>query len=130
MAFQLSIVEAKQSFFPKPAEEDGVPIIDKETGEQKIAFIPGPYRITLNDGQWISVTKRNKVQRFSVNSPGAPIMDYFGRDSGKREKDRIIFNANTWDKFVSAYAHCPALPQLALDGIVQADAELAMRRAA
>jgi len=143
--FQLAIKGAKRNFFPVPRKDKktGEIVIDKETGLPKIDMIPGSYSISFNDGHRASVTRAKvktgekddkgrdiykKIDKISVSRPGAPITNCFGRDTGKNEPEIKVLDAAGWKKFTKAYNHC-GMPQLVLEGMEQADEELAERRA-
>lgn len=141
--FQLQVVEAKRYFIPATKRnKNGEIVIDKETGKPAIATIPGPYRITFNDGHWVNVTMARikvgtdengktiygKEQKFSVNAPGAPMVDRLGRTTGQYPDKQISAPMN-WDGFQREYGRCK-MPELVMLGIQAADAEIAARRAA
>jgi len=128
---KLTITEAKRHFFPVADidKKTGKQKIDKETGQPKTAMVPGGYRITLSDGQWVSVTTNKGITKFSLNKPGSMIMDWANRPTGEREKPTQPFPAASWERFCEAYERA-GLPELVLAGMEQADEELEQRRAA
>ncbi len=144
----LTIVEAKRNWFPvvKHNKKTGQPVIDPDTGEQCVSMVPGGYRITLSDGNWVSVTKgkvktgtiineKNQevdvfesVNKFSLNSPATPILDYAGQKIGEN-KQKQLFPADTWERFCKEYNRC-GIPALVEQGMAQADEEMKQSRAA
>jgi len=119
----LEIVEAKRVWFPVVCKDkNGQPLRDKDTGEIKTRMCPGGYKITLSDGQWVSVTSRNGEAKFSLNAPGTPIMDCLRRIVGYG-KNKQVWPASNWAAFVREYGRC-GLPQLVQQGMEQADEEL------
>ncbi len=120
----LEIVEAKRVWFPVVCKDkSGQPIRDKDTGEVRTRMCPGGYKITLSDGQWVSVTSRNGEAKFSLNCPGTPIMDCLRRVIG-RGKNKQVWPASNWKQFCAEYNRC-GLPALVTKGMEMADEELA-----
>ncbi len=125
----LQIVEAKRHLFP-------VTKLNKK-GEEKTSWVPGSYGITLSDGHYVCVVNRTvkigdefgKEKFVSVKAPKTPTHDTLGRIIGEEEKRKMTFPSSSWKTFVEEYQRC-GMPELILQGMIQADAELAAKRAA
>lgn len=95
-----------------------MPVIDRETGEQAVAWFPGGYRVTFTDGHWVSATERKGQWLFTVHAPGAPVYDFYWNKVGVSD-EKIVAKSLSWDEFQREYSHC-GMPYLTVEGMTLA----------
>jgi len=116
----LTLEKGKRNFFPT--------IVETKKGEDKERWLPGSYSIDVSDGHTVVVYKRYGRQMVSVKAPPTPTHDSLGRVTGVEPKRKVTFRGS-WEEFETEFARC-GFPAIVLEGIEQADEELAAKRAA